>query len=61
MKEILKEYPDVLTITEVMDILGVHKNYAYSLMKNQLGARKIGKKLICLKIDLIKLLTEGAV
>ena len=28
MDNILKEYPDVLTITEVMDILGGHKNYA---------------------------------
>lgn len=40
----LKEYPDVLTIYDLMDILHIGKNLAYRLVKdNIISSHKIGR------------------
>ena len=57
-EQLLQSYPDVLTIEQVIEILGIGKNYAYKIVKDEIGARKIGKGLKILKRDLIKYL-EG--
>lgn len=44
----LKDYPDVLTVTDLMEILKIGKNKAYWLIKNNvIHAHRIGR---CLRI-----------
>ena len=41
----LKDYPDVLTITDLMSILHISKNSAYKLIKeNVIHAHRIGRQ-----------------
>ena len=43
----LNEYPDVMTIKDLENALGISKNTAYSLVRNHIiGSKRIGKKYI---------------
>ena len=42
----VEEYPDILTVKEVMEVLGISRNTAYYLIQSgEMPAFKIGKKL----------------
>lgn len=42
----LKEYPDILTPKEAMEILGIGKNLLYGLLKSgEIPAKRIGNKM----------------
>ena len=47
----LKDCPDVITVNEMAEILGVSINYAYKLLKEgAIGYRKVGHKILVPKI-----------
>lgn len=51
----LKDYPDVLTVLEVKEILGVGKNMVYKLLTDKkIKARKLGHNWIIAKSNLIE-------
>lgn len=55
----LKEYSDVLSVTEVAKILRVGKNKAYELIGNgKLQSIRLGGKIIVPKMCLIKFLLD---
>lgn len=55
--ELLKDYPDVLTVKMVMDILGIGKTYTYKLLQtNLITSIKIGRSYRIFKTDLISYL-----
>ena len=49
-----KDYPDILTVTQVAAALGISKNTAYRLIKErEIGCRHIGRKIIVPKACLV--------
>ena len=49
-----KEYPDILTVPQVAQVLGISKNTAYRLIKERaIGSKHIGRKIIVPKICLV--------
>lgn len=41
------EYPDIMTVLEVANALGIAKNTAYRLVNNkEIGCKRIGRKII---------------
>lgn len=56
----LNKYPDVLTVAQVAEILGIGKNSAYKLVnKNVIGHKKIGRKTLIPKVCLIDYLESA--
>lgn len=57
----LEEYPDVLSINETMEILGISRNLLYNLIHTgAIPAMRIGKKLWRInKTDLITFLMSN--
>ena len=56
-KTMLTEYPDVLEICHVCEILKINRKTAYKLFENnKLSCVRIGRKYRIAKIDLIKYL-----
>ena len=42
-----KDYPDILSVQEVADALGIGRNTAYRLIKERvIGCKRIGRKII---------------
>lgn len=51
----LCDYPDVLDVEQMREILGIGRNLAYQLLANkQIVAKKIGHNWIIAKTNLIK-------
>ncbi len=51
----LEDYPDVLTVLEVKEILGVGKNMVYKLLTDKkIKAKKLGHNWIIAKSNLIE-------
>lgn len=51
----LEDYPDVLTVLEVKEILGVGKNMIYKLLTDKkIKAKKLGHNWIIAKSNLIE-------
>lgn len=56
----LGKYPDVLTVEQVAQILGIGKNTAYKLInENVIGHKKIGRKLLIPKLCIIDYLESA--
>lgn len=56
----LGKYPDVLTVEQVAQILGIGKNSAYKLInENVIGHKKIGRKLLIPKLCIIDYLESA--
>ncbi len=52
---ILSNYPDVLNVEQVREILGIGRNLAYQLIStNKITAKKLGHNWIIAKSNLIK-------
>ena len=50
----LNKYPDVLTVREVAEVLGIGINKAYELMNLRIvGSIRIGRKIVVPKVCLI--------
>ena len=55
-----EKYPDVITIGQIQEMLGIGRNNVYKLLKeNKIKHRKWGKKYIIPKICVINYLTEA--
>ena len=47
-------YPDVLTVGQVAEALGIGKNKAYELINSKvIGSRRIGRRILIPKVCLI--------
>lgn len=56
----LNSYPDVLTVRQVADILGICENSAYRLVRGRvIGSRKVGRKILVPKVCLIDYLNSA--
>ena len=56
----LKEYPDVLTVEQVAQILNVGINTAYRLVNSrEIGCRKIGKSIRVPKVCVVDYLVSS--
>lgn len=54
-----EKYPDIVTIGQLKEMLGIGRNNIYKLLKeNKIKYRKWGKKYIIPKIYVINYLTE---
>lgn len=57
--DMFKEYPDVVTIDQLMRMLNIGKNKAYELIKNKtIQTVRIGKKYIIPKVAVIQFLSN---
>ena len=55
--KMFKSYPDVITVKELQQMLGIGKNLAYELVnKNAIQHVKIGNKIIITKVSVINYL-----
>ena len=55
--DIFKNYPDVITIEDLQEMLHIGRNLAYSLIReNKIKTIKAGKKYIIPKINVINYL-----
>ncbi len=53
--EMLSNYPDVLDVEQMREILGIGRNFAYQLLSTkQIPAKKLGHGWIIAKTNLIK-------
>lgn len=58
--DILQEYKDVLTFSELKSILKIGKNQTYSLLQNNIiPSIRIGRDYRILKVDLINYLKNS--
>ncbi|MDR0849911.1 MAG: helix-turn-helix domain-containing protein [Christensenellaceae bacterium] len=58
--EIFNEYPDVLDMQQFAAMLKIGKNYAYKLVnKGLIYSKKIGKKYLIAKTDVIEYFFMG--
>ena len=56
----LKEYPDVLTVEQVAQILNIGINAAYRLVNShEIGCRKIGKSIRVPKVCVVDYLVSS--
>lgn len=56
----LEDYPDVLTVLEVKEILGIGKNMVYKLLTDKkIKAKKLGHNWIIAKSNLIEFILSG--
>lgn len=54
-EELYKQFPDILTIDELIEALGVGRNTAYKIIRNKLiYSKKIGKQYLIPKISVIE-------
>lgn len=53
----LNKYPDVLTVQQLAEVLGIGNNKAYELIKQRtIGCKRIGRRIIIPKTCLIDFL-----
>lgn len=56
----LKDYPDVLTVKQVSEILGIGENAAYKLVNDHMiGSRRVGRRILVPKVCLIDYLNSA--
>jgi excisionase family DNA binding protein len=56
----LKDYPDVLTVAQLAEILGISRNSAYRLVNERtIGSRRIGRAIRIPKACLIDYLNSA--
>lgn len=56
-----KNYPDVLTVKQLAEALGIGKNKAYELINNHvIGSKRIGRKILIPKGCLIDYLQSAS-
>lgn len=49
------DYPDIMSVKELAEALGIGKNKAYELVNNHtIGSKRIGRKIIIPKICVIQ-------
>jgi excisionase family DNA binding protein len=57
---IFKEYPDIVTVAQLQQMLDIGRNTAYKLLSEQkIKSKKIGRIYIIPKNNIIKFLSEN--
>ena len=54
----LNEYPDILNIRQVSDILGVSTKTAYKVVREEIGCINIGRAIRVPKVKLLNYLNQ---
>lgn len=55
LKKQLDTYPDILTVMDIKQLLGIGREQAYSLVNgNNFPIRKVGRRILIYKLNLIK-------
>ena len=55
MTELFKEYPDVVSVEQLMEMLQIGQSLAYRLLQNKIiPAKKVGRKYIIAKKNIIE-------
>ena len=56
--EMFEQYPDVVTIEDVMSMLGIGRNLAYKLVRTgEIRSIKVGRRMIIPKKEIVRFLT----
>lgn len=56
----LKDCPDVLTVKQVAEVLGICENSVYRLINSKaIGSKRVGRKILVPKVCLIDYLTSA--
>lgn len=56
-----KSYPDVLTVKQLAQALGIGRNQAYELINNHvIGSKRIGRKILVPKCCLIDYIASSS-
>lgn len=56
----LKDFPDVLTVKQVAEVLGICENSVYRLINSKvIGSKRVGRKILVPKVCLIDFLTSA--
>ncbi|HDW8007347.1 TPA: helix-turn-helix domain-containing protein [Bacillus cereus] len=56
----LKSFPDILTVMELKELLGIGREQAYELVKSEdFPTKRIGRRIIIYKSNLIKWLEKN--
>ncbi len=62
MNEIFKDYPDVVSVEQLMEMLQIGQVLAYKLVKSgEIKSRKIGREYKIPKVNVIAYLNKEAV
>lgn len=60
LKKLLDTYPDVLTVMEVKELLGIGREQAYNLVNsNKFPVQRVGRRILIYKPNLIKWLENN--
>lgn len=61
MSEIFKDYPDVVSVEQLMDMLQIGQVLAYKLVKSgEIKSRKVGREYKIPKVNIIAYLNKEA-
>ncbi len=56
--DMFEQYPDVVTIEDVMAMLGIGRNLAYKLVRTgEIRSIKVGRRMIIPKKEIVRFLT----
>ena len=56
--DMFEQYPDVVTIEDVMSMLGIGRNLAYKLVRTgEIRSIKVGRRMIIPKKEIVRFLT----
>lgn len=56
----LRDYPDVLTVKQVAEVLGVCENSVYRLINSKaIGSKRVGRKILVPKLCVSDYLTSA--
>lgn len=60
MNELFKDYPDIVSVSQLMEMLQIGQVLAYNLVKNgKIKARKVGREYKIPKVNVIAYVLQG--
>ena len=60
MNELFKDYPDIVSVSQLMEMLQIGQVLAYNLVRNgKIKARKVGREYKIPKINVIAYVLQG--
>lgn len=60
MNELFKDYPDIVSVSQLMEMLQIGQVLAYNLVKKgRIKARKVGREYKIPKVNVIAYILEG--
>lgn len=60
MNELFKDYPDIVSVSQLMEMLQIGQVLAYNLVRNgKIKARKVGREYKIPKVNVIAYVLQG--